>query len=283
MAKKVGRKNRLITPFVKWVGGKRQLLTDIKKVMPPSSSFNTYFEPFIGGGALFFDLEPRQAVINDYNQELINVYLVIKNEIDALIEDLKTHENNSEYFYRIRLLDREPLFNNLTNVQKASRFIYLNKTCYNGLYRVNNAGQFNSPFGKYKNPNIVNEPTLRAVSLFLNKSNTNILNADYSKVFELADKNSFIYIDPPYHPLSETSNFTGYIPGGWAERDQVRLKEACDGLNKKGVKFLLSNSSANFIKELYKDYEILTVEASRAINSDAGQRGEVEEFLIKNY
>lgn len=283
MAKKAEKKNRLIAPFVKWVGGKRQLLDTIKEVIPPTNSYNTYYEPFIGGGALFFELKPNKAVINDSNQELINVYKVIKNDLDALIEDLKTHDNNSEYFYKIRLLDRYPLFTNLTNIQKASRFIYLNKTCYNGLYRVNSAGQFNSPFGRYKNPNIVNEPILRAVSLFLNSSEVNILNGDYSKALEEADNNSFVYIDPPYHPLSDTSNFTGYIPGGWNEKDQIRLKKTCDNLNERGVKFLLSNSSANFIKELYADYEILTVEAIRSINSDASQRGEVDEFLIKNY
>lgn len=283
VAKKAEKKNRVIAPFVKWVGGKRQLLTDIKEVMPPATTFDTYFEPFIGGGALFFDLEPTNAVINDYNQELINVYLSIKDDINTLVEDLKTHENTPEYFYRIRLLDREPQFDELTNVQKASRFIYLNKTCYNGLYRVNSAGQFNSPFGRYANPNIVNEPTLRAVSAYLNKSDIVILNTDYSEVFDMADNNSFVYIDPPYHPLSQTSNFTGYVAGGWAEKDQIRLKEACDSLNAKGVKFLLSNSSSHFIKELYRDYEIITVGAKRPINSDASQRGHVDEFLIKNY
>ncbi len=279
----VAKKNRLIAPFVKWVGGKRQLLADIKGVMPPSNSFKTYFEPFVGGGALFFDLEPRRAVINDYNKDLINVYQVIKDDIEALIGDLEIHENNPEYFYQIRLLDRSTMFDSLTNVQKASRFIYLNKTCYNGLYRVNSAGQFNSPFGRYKNPNIVNEPTLRAVSSFFNKSDIDILNTDYSRVFELADSSSFVYIDPPYYPLSETSNFTGYIPGGWMEKDQIRLKEACDALNARGVRFLLSNSSADFIKELYRDYEILIVEANRFINSDASRRGEVGELLIRNY
>lgn len=283
MAKRLGKKNRLIAPFVKWVGGKRQLLSTIKEVMPPKNSFSSYCEPFIGGGALFFELEPTIAVINDYNSELINVYKIIKNNVDALIEDLRTHYNNSEYFYKIRLQDREPLFNSLTDIQKASRFIYLNKTCFNGLYRVNSAGQFNSPFGRYKNPNIVNEPTLRAVSSFLNKSNVEILQGDYSKVLKLVDENSFVYIDPPYHPLSETSNFTGYVPGGWTEKDQIRLKEACDDLTNRKVKFLLSNSSAKFIKNLYSDYEILTVNAIRSINSDATRRGDVEELLIKNY
>ena len=276
-------KNRLVTPFVKWVGGKRQLLPTIKKIMPTTGSYKTYFEPFVGGGALLFDLEANNAIINDYNKELINVYNIIKDDVEALINDLRKHENNSEYFYAIRIVDREPLFYNYSDIEKASRFIYLNKTCYNGLYRVNSAGQFNSPFGRYKNPNIVNESVLRAVSIYLNKSDVKIYSKDYSEILKMADKNSFVYIDPPYHPLSNTSNFTGYIPGGWNEHDQIRLKKTCDSLNQRGVKFLLSNSSSEFIEELYSNYEILTIGAKRSINSDSSQRGEVDEFLIKNY
>ena len=148
-------KNKLVVPFLKWVGGKRQLIPEIKKLLPKGVANRPYYEPFIGGGALFFDLQPKRAVINDYNEELINVYIVIRDNPNELIEDLKKHKNTSEYFYEIRSIDRQPLFNNLTNIERASRIIYLNKTCYNGLYRVNNAGEFNSPFGKYKNPNII--------------------------------------------------------------------------------------------------------------------------------
>ena len=172
---------------------------------------------------------------------------------------------------------------NLSDVARASRIIYLNKTCYNGLYRVNNSGEFNSPFGKYKNPNIVNEPTLRAVSSYLNSNNIRIENKDYETILKEADKSSFVYLDPPYHPVSDSSNFTGYIQGGWGEADQVRLKEACDQLSEKGIKFLQSNSCVDFIKELYTDYQIHIIKANRAINSDGDKRGEVEEVLIKNY
>src|SRR5690606_10268801 len=148
---------------------------------------------------------------NDFNEELINVYEVIKNNLEELIEDLKKHKNEPDYFYEIRSLDRNDNFKNLSKVERASRVIYLNKTCYNGLYRVNNAGEFNSPFGRYKNPNIVNEPTLKAVSKYLNSNNIVIRNGDYNDVLKTIDKNSFVYLDPPYHPISESSNFTGYV------------------------------------------------------------------------
>lgn len=275
--------NNLVSPFLKWVGGKRQLMAVIVENLPKNIKNLKYYEPFIGGGAVFFHLQPVNAVINDLNNELINVYCVIKNDLDSLIADLKRHKNNAEYFYEIRALDRTDDFNTLTAVQKASRLIYLNKTCFNGLYRVNNAGEFNVPFGRYKNPNIVNEPTLKAVSKFLKNSNIRISCEDYENVLEKADRDSFVYIDPPYHPISESSNFTGYVRGGWNANDQTRLRDTCDKLNKRGVKFLLSNSSASLIKELYKDYNITNVKASRFVNSKASGRGQIDEVLIKNY
>lgn len=276
-------KNKLVAPFLKWVGGKRQIIPEIMSHLPGNLSSLNYSEPFIGGGALFFHLEPKKAIINDFNDELINVYKVIKNNLEELLLDLKKHQNTSEYFYQIRGIDRQPSFNELSNIQHASRIIYLNKTCYNGLYRVNNSGEFNSPFGRYANPNIVNEPVLRAVSKYLNKSDITILNGDYEQVLNIATSDTFVYLDPPYHPLSDSSNFTGYIQGGWTEKDQIRLKMACDELNKKGVKFLLSNSSSSLIKELYSDYKIHSINATRSINSDADKRGQIEELLIKNY
>ncbi|WP_455586796.1 DNA adenine methylase [Bacteroides sp.] len=276
-------KNKLISPFLKWVGGKRQIIPVMKDYFPRNISNLTYCEPFVGGGALLFYLQPKKAIINDYNAELINVYRIIRDCVDELIESLKQHKNEAEYFYQIRSVDREPLFHDLTDIEKASRIIYLNKTCFNGLYRVNNAGEFNAPFGRYKNPNIVNEPTLRAVSRYLNSANVDILNGDYSNVFECIPVNSFVYLDPPYHPISETANFTGYIQGGWTEKDQIRLKMKCDELTERGIKFLLSNSSADFIKELYEGYIINTVKATRCINSDADKRGQIDELLIKNY
>lgn len=276
-------KNRLVVPFLKWVGGKRQLIPTIKKRLPKGLSNCSYYEPSIGGGALLFELQPKRAIINDYNEELINVYKVIRDNPDELIEDLKKHENTADYFYEIRAIDRKPSFKNLSKIERASRIIYLNKTCYNGLYRVNNAGEFNSPFGKYKNPNIVNEPIIRAVSKYLNTSKIQILSGDYEEVLKDIPINSFAYLDPPYHPLSDSSNFTGYIQGGWSEEDQIRLRNVCNSLNDRGIKFLLSNSSADFIREIYAGYNIHIVKAIRAVNSDSTKRGQVNEFLISNY
>ncbi|MDI9311547.1 MAG: DNA adenine methylase [Limnohabitans sp.] len=279
----MAKNNKLVAPFLKWVGGKRQLMPSIVGHLPENIKDYKYIEPFIGGGAVFFNLQPKNAIINDYNEELINVYQVIKDNLDELIIDLKKHKNEAEYFYSIRSLDRNGEFKKLSAVQRASRVIFLNKTCFNGLYRVNNAGEFNSPFGRYKNPNILNEPTLKAVNKYLNSNNIEINSGDYSEILKQIDKKCFVYLDPPYHPISESSNFTGYVQGGWNMYDQIDLKTACDELHKKGVKFLLSNSSADFIKDLYKDYKITIVKAKRAINSNGADRGEVDEVLIRNY
>ena len=276
-------KNKLVAPFLKWVGGKRQIMPEVVERLPDNMKKYKYIEPFIGGGAVLLHLQPKKAIINDFNSELVNVYRVIKNNLEDLIIDLHKHNNEPDYFYKIRGIDRKDEFKNLAEVERASRIIYLNKTCFNGLYRVNNSGEFNSPFGKYKNPNIVNEPTLRAVSHYLNTNDIQIQNTDYEDVLQQADKNSFVYLDPPYYPVSESSNFTGYVQGGWNVADHTRLREVCDKLDKKGVKFLQSNSSADFIKEKYEQYNIHTIKANRSINSDGEKRGEVEEVLIRNY
>lgn len=274
-------KNKLVAPFLKWVGGKRQLLSNINQHIP--NKISTYYEPFVGGGALFFHNQPKKAVINDLNSELINVYKVIRDYPNELIEDLKTHKNEADYFYEVRVLDRSPEYSDLSDIKKASRVIFLNKTCYNGLYRVNNAGEFNSPFGRYKNPNIVNEVTIKAVSNYLNNNKIEILNSDYEEVLKNIRKGAFVYFDPPYHPLSKSSNFTGYNQGGFNMYDQIRLRDVCNKLNEKGIKFLLSNSDAPLIKDIYKDYNIMLVKATRSINSNAKKRGEINEVLIKNY
>ena len=279
----MAKNNKLVAPFLKWVGGKRQLMPSIVELLPKNIKELNYIEPFIGGGAVLFHLQPKNAVINDFNKELINVYEVIKNNLPELIADLKKHDNNADYFYQIRSLDRTEEFKKLTPVERASRVIYLNKTCFNGLYRVNNAGEFNAPFGRYKNPNIVNEPTLKAVNKYLNSNNVILKSGDYTEILTDANENSFVYLDPPYHPISENSNFTGYVQGGWNIFDQIRLREFCDQLNERGIKFLLSNSSAPLIKDQYDNYKITTVKANRAINSNGADRGEVDEFLIRNY
>lgn len=276
-------KNKLVSPFVKWVGGKRQLMTEITQELPGDISKLKYYEPFVGGGAVLFNLQPRVAFINDANDELVNAYNAIKNDVDLLIESLGRHKNDADYFYAIRAQDREPLFNKSTSIERASRFIYLNKTCYNGLYRVNNTGEFNSPYGYYQSPNIINEPVLRAVSKYLNENKISITSGDYAKCIEGVRKDSFVYLDPPYHPVSSSASFTGYIAGGWDEDDQCRLKALCDDLNSKGVRFMVSNSNTSFIRSLYKDYHIKIVKASRAINSVGAKRGDVEEVFVKNY
>ena len=275
--------NKLVVPFLKWAGGKRQLMPEIRKMLPRGVANHPYYEPFIGGGALFFELLPKRAVINDYNEELINVYTVIRDNPSALIEDLKRHKNTAEYFYKIRAIDRQPLFSNLTRIERASRIIYLNKTCYNGLYRVNNAGEFNSPFGRYKNPNIVNEPVIKAVSKYLNSSQIQISSCDYALILKDIPTDSFVYLDPPYHPISESSSFTGYVQGGWDEGEQLRLRDVCNRLSERGIKFLLSNSASDFIREIYSDYNIHIVQAKRSVNSNPSGRGQVDEFLIRNY
>jgi DNA adenine methylase len=275
--------NKLVVPFLKWAGGKRQLMPEIREMLPDGVTTHPYYEPFIGGGALFFELLPKRAVINDYNEELINVYTVIRDNPSELIEDLKRHKNTAEYFYKIRAIDRQPLFSNLTRIERASRIIYLNKTCYNGLYRVNNAGEFNSPFGRYKNPNIVNEPVIKAVSKYLNSSQIQISSCDYALILKDIPTDSFVYLDPPYHPISESSSFTGYVQGGWDEGDQLRLRDVCNRLRDNGIKFLLSNSASDFIREIYSDYNIHIVQAKRSVNSNSSRRGQVDEFLIRNY
>ncbi|SFS00803.1 DNA adenine methylase [Anaeromicropila populeti] len=278
------KQDSLVAPALKWVGGKRQLLKDIEPMVP--KEYSTYYEPFVGGGAVLFALQPAKAVINDANEELINVYITIRDQCEELINELKLHEQNnkSEYYYEVRGYDRnQEKYTGMSRVERAARILYLNKTCYNGLFRVNQSGQFNSPYGKYKNPNIVNETTLRALHRFLNRKGIRILSGDYKEALKTAKKGAFVYLDPPYHPISYSSSFTGYTNNGFGMNQQIELKEICDKLNKRGVNFLLSNSYCDFILELYQNFTIKQVSAKRAINSNASKRGDVEEVLISNY
>lgn len=275
-------KNKLVAPVVKWVGGKRQLLSEISPLLP--KRITSYCEPFLGGGAVLFSIQPSKAIVNDLNSDLITVYEVIRDDVEELIDNLKKHENSSEYFYTIRDMDRnKETYAAMSKVERVSRLIYLNKTCFNGLFRVNSSGEFNSPFGHYKNPNIVNEPVLRAVNKYFSSSNITFCNEDFAVTLGRISKGSFVYLDPPYDPVSDTANFTGYNRGGFDRNEQIRLKQCCDELTQRGVKFMLSNSATTFIKELYKDYDISIVQAKRAINSDASKRGAIEEVLIRNY
>ena len=266
-------------PFLKWAGGKRQLIPQMTQYLP--QKIEHYIEPFVGGGAVFFHLHPNKAILIDINPVLINVYNVIKNNVDDLIKSLKKHKNESEYFYSIRLKDREEEFEEWSDIEKASRTIYMNKCCYNGLYRVNSKGFFNVPFGKYKNPLFCDEPNLLAVSRILH--DVEIIQDSFESCLHYATTNSFIYMDPPYVPISETSNFTSYTKENFGIEEQKKLKDVLDKLTERGSKVLLSNSYCNFILDLYSDYRIETVNAKRAINSDASKRGAIKEVLIMNY
>jgi len=276
------KKNKLVAPVLKWVGGKRQLIDTFSPLLP--KRITSYCEPFVGGGALLFYLQPSVAIINDINIELIGVYKVIRDNVDELIEELKKYKNEADFFYSIRDWDRDrEKYETLSNIEKAARILYLNKTCYNGLYRVNNAGEFNSPFGHYRNPNIINEPVLRAVSAYFNGTKVIFSSRDYALVLSEVKKGTFVYLDPPYDPVSDTSSFTGYTKSGFSKEEQIRLRECCDELDNRGVKFMLSNSATPFIMEQYSDYNITVVHAKRAINSVGSKRGDVDEIVVRNY
>lgn len=278
----MGETIKLAGPVVKWAGGKRQLLDQILPLLPREMS--VYCEPFLGGGAVLLAVQPQRAVVNDLNADLITVYEIIRDDVDALIAALNTHENTADYFYAIRDMDRDrAAYEALPAVERASRLIYLNKTCYNGLFRVNASGAFNAPFGRYKNPNIVNEPVLRAVSRYFQAAQIDFYSEDFAQTLGRLPSGAFAYLDPPYDPVSGTASFTGYSRGGFGREEQQRLKDCCDDLTARGVRFMLSNSATEFIKDLYRDYRITIVKAKRAINSKASRRGEIEEVLITNY
>ena len=266
-------------PFLKWAGGKRQLIPQMKNYFP--KSFNKYIEPFVGGGAIFFYMLPEKAILIDINEELINCFKVIKHKVEELIDLLKNHKNEKEYYYQIRNLDRNPeVYKKLSDAEKASRTIYLNRCCYNGLYRVNSKGQFNVPFGRYKNPNFCDEKNLEAVSSAL--KNVNVLRGSFEVCLDYAEKDDFIYFDPPYQPISQTSSFTSYTKENFGIESQRKLFSVFKSLDNRGCKLLLSNSYNNFILDLFNDYQIILLNAKRAINSNATKRGIIKEVLVLN-
>lgn len=269
-------------PVLKWVGGKRQLLDAFAPLLP--EKIPSYCEPFFGGGAVLFSLQPHKAHINDINNELIQCYCTIRDCVDELIDELRKYRNEADFFYSVRNLDRDRAkYESLSDIERAARLLYLNKTCYSGLYRVNSAGEFNTPFGKYKNPNIVNEQALRAVSQYFNAADITFTSTDYSEVLRNVGKDTFVYLDPPYDPISTTANFTSYSKEGFGKEEQIRLRECCDELNSRGIRFMLSNSATPFIKEQYSHYNQTIVFAKRAINSVGTKRGKVDEIVIRNY
>ena len=244
-------------------------------------SFNRYLEPFVGGGALFFNLHRENSYISDMNEELINLYEVVRDSVGDLIGDLGSHKLSKEYYLRIRNLDRSAEYSRLSRVQRASRFVYLNRTCFNGMYRVNSKGHFNVPYGRYKNPRILDEQNLINCSRLLQR--TEIRCEDFRQVLYQARKGDFVYFDPPYVPLSATSSFTSYTSGGFDLEMQRRLSEVCDELDGMQVKFMLSNSDSEFVAKTYSKYRIQRVYACRAVNSNAAGRGKISEVLIRNY
>jgi len=271
--------NQPITPFIKWVGGKRQLLPEIIKHIP--NKFNTYYEPFIGGGALLFHLRPKQAVISDVNPELVNTYRVVRDAPQELINKLKTFKYNSEFFYEVRGWDRENNWQeNYSEVDRAARFIYLNRCGFNGLWRVNKTGQCNTPFGNYSNPDWVCRHAISDCSRFL--QNIIIKECDFEDTVAGAKEGDLVYFDPPYVPLSKTSNFTLYNLNPFNEGDQLRLKKTVDQLTTRGVKMLLSNSFTAFTWDLYSEYNRRSLLATRSINSDGNNRGVIKEILVTN-
>jgi len=269
----------MVKSFVQWIGGKGRLLSDIKANSP--RNINRYFEPFIGGGAVFFNTECRESFISDYNEELINTYKMVRDCPYELIEDLNRHVNTEDYYYTIRGLDRCATYTNLTNIERASRFMYLNKTGYNGIYRVNKKGQNNVPYGHFKNPTIVNSDRILECSKLLQEAHISI--GDFENIKPHLRSGDFVYFDPPYVPTSDTSSFTSYTKLGFGNSMQERLKLLCDYIDNIGARFLLSNSHCEYVNDLYRDYEILTVQCNRTINSKKEKRGKVDEVLIKNY
>jgi len=273
-------------PFVKWAGGKRQLIPEIEKHLP--EKFSSYYEPFLGGGALLFHLLSKnknlKGYVSDLNSDLILAYVTIRDNLDGLLKSLQKHSDNyfsdsKSYYYLVRETNPK------NQIEKVSRLLFMNRTCFNGLYRVNSKGKFNVPLGRYSNPNIVQEENLHSVNQLLNHKKIIINCQDFSSTVEKVKKGDFVYFDPPYQPVSKTANFTSYTNGNFGLNDLKRLAKVSNELAKKGVNVLLSNSSTKQVRELFssKDWEIFEIQANRAINSDSNNRTGHSELLIKNY
>ncbi len=281
--------NPQATPFLKWAGGKRRLLRQFARFFP-AEPVTRYFEPFVGSGAVFFHLRgqgfARGYSLTDVNPELINVYTVIRDEIEALVAALAEHRaqhthSPKTHYYQVRAWDRQPDWAEASSVQRAARMIYLNKTCYNGLWRVNSKGHFNVPIGRYHNPPILDEAKLRAASAALAGVRLDV--QAFHTVLEQAGPGDFVYFDPPYVPLSSTANFTSYTRDAFEEPEQRALADTFRALDRKGVRVMLSNADAPLVHSLYAGFRLEVVRARRAINSRAGRRGPVSELVVLNY
>jgi len=273
-------------PFVKWAGGKRQLLAELEKNFP--KQFGTYFEPFLGGGAVLFDLLAKKpnikCSVSDLNSDLVLAYVTIRDKLGRLIESLENHSKNyhkdsTNYYYEVR--KQEPK----SQIEKVSRLLFLNKTCFNGLYRVNSKGKFNVPLGRYTNPNIVNRENLITASKFLQSEKIKISCRDFESILKDAKKGDFVYFDPPYQPVSDTANFTSYTHRDFTEDDLQRLADLANQLNSKGAHVLLSNSNTKIVKKIFssKKWKVKEIAVNRAINSNSQKRTGHKEVLIKNY
>ena len=274
-------------PVIKWVGGKTQLLKELKEIIIPVLKEDSYYyEPFCGGAALALDLEHKNTILNDLNSELINMYKVIRDNSEELISELKRFQNshNAEFYYHIRNLDRTDALSKMSDVMKAARTIYLNKTCFNGLYRVNSKGQFNSPIGRTssgKTPDIVQEDLIREMSKFL--KTVQFHNGDYRESLVYAKNGDVVFFDPPYDQDESISSegFVGYQKEGWTRKDLEELKQLCDELSIRGVKVVLTNNDTEFVRNLFAEYNFKKVEVKRSINRDGNKR-KGKELIIYN-
>jgi DNA adenine methylase len=277
-----------LKPLLHWAGGKRQLLPELISRKP--EKFGRYYEPFLGAGALLFALAPKRATVNDTNEELVNLYRIIRQNPDELIQVLEGYASDNNFggredtFNRLRNMDRADNWDQVPPVIRAARTIYLNRMCFNGLYRVNSKGQFNTPIGT-KQKFTVEAETIRAIGQYLKKNDVTIFEEDFVKGIKSSRPGDFVYFDPPYYPASETANFTSYTSDGFNRDDQVRLRDWMIDLTRRGVFVMLTNSDTGFVRELYryKCFEIAEVQARRSINSAGNKRGPVGELIITNY
>ena len=270
----------MVKPFIKWAGGKRRTLNQLLFFMPDKIS--SFVEPFVGSGCVYFALNAPKSIINDTNEELINTYIQIRDNLDELKTLLRSYPYDKDFFLKIRALDRDPDFLSLPKVQRAARFIYLIKTCFNGLYRVNSKNYFNTPFGKYTDPKICDDEVLDAAHNYMHKNKTDIRCGHFYDLLDDIDSDAFVYLDPPYFPIAEKS-FTSYQPNQWTEENDYELFEFCKELDKRGIRFMLSNSTAPFIIDLYKNFEMEMINATRSINASGSTRGQIKEIIITNY
>lgn len=272
-------------PIVKWAGGKRQIIDKLLEHMP--KEYNNYFEPFIGGGALLFELMPQNATINDTNQDLLSIYKCLGNEewFKLMTKDLEEHEKNhsESYYYKVRKVDREPYFEKLPIWKRASRTIYLNKSCFNGLYRVNSMGYFNVPSGKKEKVQTYDKENIIKLHKYFMSGNVTILEGDFEIAVKNAKPKDFVYFDPPYDSFDDKESFTSYTKFNFTKEDQKRLSELFKKLSNKGVYVMLSNHNTKYINELYNGFNIDVVNVKRMINADSKGRGAVEEVIITNY